>query len=189
MQLPAGSFDTNFHIFFASHYAQHWFNPWNEKWFAGFSQTTYPPLTHQWIAVFSKLIGLNMAYMLVQLLAIMLLPVGVYRFAKIWVDERSASYAALGSVFLGALSFLVYQAGQTRYRDFCCAFPQCTALLLRVVNPFGFPVAGQGDRRRLAGRSCTSRDVIFGLVYSLVRSCGWHVSMLGKVVPAARLPQ
>jgi uncharacterized membrane protein len=81
MQLPAGSFDTNFHIFFASHYAQHWFNPWNEKWFAGFSQTTYPPLTHQWIAVFSKLIGLNMAYMLVQLLAIMLLPVGVYRFA------------------------------------------------------------------------------------------------------------
>src|SRR5689334_11077401 len=112
MQLPAGSFDTNFHIFFASHYAQHWFNPWNEKWFAGFSQTTYPPLTHQWIALFSKLIGLNMGYMLVQLLAIMLLPVGVYRFAKIWVDERSASYAALGSVFLGALSFLVYQAGQ-----------------------------------------------------------------------------
>src|SRR2546429_2007362 len=49
MQLPAGSFDTNFHIFFASHYAHHWFDPWNEKWFAGFSQTTYPPLTHQWI--------------------------------------------------------------------------------------------------------------------------------------------
>src|SRR5437879_6403067 len=38
MQLPAGSFDTNFHIFFASHYAHHWFDPWNEKWFAGFSQ-------------------------------------------------------------------------------------------------------------------------------------------------------
>jgi uncharacterized membrane protein len=51
MQLPAGSFDTNFHMFFASHYAHHWFDPWNEKWFAGFSQTTYPPLTHQWIAL------------------------------------------------------------------------------------------------------------------------------------------
>ena len=68
MQLPAGSFDTNFHIFFASHYAHHWFHPWNEKWFAGFSQTTYPPLTHQWIALFSNLVGLNMAYMLVQML-------------------------------------------------------------------------------------------------------------------------
>jgi len=112
MQLPAGSFDTNFHIFFASHYAHHWFDPWNEKWFAGFSQTTYPPLTHQWIAVLSSVVGLKMGYMLVQLIAVLLLPVGVFRFAKIWVDERSASYAALGSVFLGALAFLVYQAGQ-----------------------------------------------------------------------------
>jgi len=112
MQLPAGSFDTNFHIFFASHYVHHWFNPWNEKWFAGFSQTTYPPLTHQWIALLSNLVGLNMGYMLVQLIAVLLLPVGVYRFARIWVDDTAASYAALGSIFLGALSFLVYQAGQ-----------------------------------------------------------------------------
>ena len=112
MRLPTGSFDTNFHIFFASHYAQHWFDPWNEKWFAGFSQTTYPPLTHQWIALFSHVIGLTMAYMLVQMIAILLLAVGVYRFSRLWVDDRSASYAALGSVFLGSLAFLVYQAGQ-----------------------------------------------------------------------------
>src|SRR5579864_515197 len=112
MQLPAGSFDANFHIFLASHYAHHWFNPWNEKWFAGFSQTTYPPLTHQWIAIVSSVAGLKMAYMLVQLVAVLLLPVGVFRFAKIWVDDRAASYAALGSIFLGALAFLVYQAGQ-----------------------------------------------------------------------------
>jgi len=112
MQLPAGSFDTNFHIFFASHYAHHWFDPWNEKWFAGFSQTTYPPLTHQWIALLSNVFGLKMAYMVVQLIGVLLLPVGVFRFARIWIDDRSASYAALGSVFLGALAFLVYQAGQ-----------------------------------------------------------------------------
>lgn len=112
MQLPAGSFDANFHMFFASHYAHHWFNPWNEKWFGGFSQTTYPPLTHQWIALFSTVVGLKMGYMLVQLIAVLLLPVGVYRFAKIWVEDRAASYAALGTVFLGALAFLVYQAGQ-----------------------------------------------------------------------------
>ena len=113
MQLPAKvSYDTNFHIFFASHYAQHWFNPWNEKWFAGFSQTTYPPLGHQMIALLSYGVGLNAAYGLVQFLAVLLVPVGVYRFAKLWVDDTSASYAALGSVFLGAVAFLVYSAGQ-----------------------------------------------------------------------------
>jgi len=112
MRLPANSYDTNFHIFFASHYAQHWFNPWNEKWFAGFSQTTYPPLTHQWIAMISTITGLEAAYMIVQLIAIVLLTIGVYRFSRLWVAERAASYAALGSVFIGALAFLVYQAGQ-----------------------------------------------------------------------------
>src|SRR5580693_1968913 len=112
MQLPAGSFDTNFHIFLASHYAHHWFNPWNEKWFAGFSQTTYPPLTHQWIALLSHLVGLTEAFMLVQLVAIILLAVGTWRFARLWVDERAASLAALLSVFAGTVSFLVYSAGQ-----------------------------------------------------------------------------
>ncbi len=112
MQLPANSYDTNLHIFFASHYAQHWFNPWNEKWFTGFSQTTYPGMQQQWMALLSHLIGLNMAYMLVQLIAIMLLPVGMFRFARLFVSERAATYAAVGSIFLGSLTYLVYQAGQ-----------------------------------------------------------------------------
>src|SRR5438105_10653132 len=95
MELPARtSYDANFHIFFASHYAQHWFNPWNEKWFAGFSQTTYPPLGHQWIALLSYIFGLKIAFMLVQLVAVLLLPVGVYRFSRLWVSERASSYAA-----------------------------------------------------------------------------------------------
>jgi hypothetical protein len=113
MELPlTTSYDANLHVFFASHYAHHWFNPWNEKWFAGFSQTTYPPLGHQWIAVLSFVVGLRMAYMLVQLAAIVLLAIGVFRFARLWVDERAASYAAAFSVFLGTISFLVYSAGQ-----------------------------------------------------------------------------
>lgn len=112
MQLPLKSYDTNFHIFFASHYVHHWFDPWNPKWYAGFSQTTYPPLPQQWVAVVSHLVGLDMAYMVVQFTAILLLAVGVYRFAALWVNARAASYAALASVFLGAESFLVYNAGQ-----------------------------------------------------------------------------
>jgi hypothetical protein len=112
MKLPLKSYDTNFHILFASHYAQHWFDPWNSKWYAGFSQTTYPPLPQQWIALFSRLVGLDMAYMAVQLAAILLLVLGVYRFALLWVNPRAASIAALASVFLGSEAFLVYSAGQ-----------------------------------------------------------------------------
>ena len=112
MQLPLRSYDTNFHIFFASHYLHHWFNPWNAKWYAGFSQTTYPPLPQQWVALVSRITGLDLAYMVVQFAAIVLLVVGVYRFALLWVSPRAASFAALASVFLGAESFLVYSAGQ-----------------------------------------------------------------------------
>ncbi|MHB1936574.1 MAG: hypothetical protein ACYCOR_08315 [Acidobacteriaceae bacterium] len=112
IRLPLNSFDANFHIFFASHYLHHWFNPWNTKWYAGFSQTTYPPLPQQWVALISHITGLDMAYMAVQLAAILLLVVGVYRFSLLWVSPRAASFAALATVFLGSESFLVYSAGQ-----------------------------------------------------------------------------
>lgn len=112
MKLPLKSYDSNFHILFASHYVHHWFDPWNAKWYAGFSQTTYPPLPQQWVALLSNLVGLDMAYMAVQLAAILLLVVGVYRFSLLWVSPRAASIAALASVFLGSESFLVYSAGQ-----------------------------------------------------------------------------
>jgi hypothetical protein len=112
MKLPLRSYDTNFHIFFASHYVRHWFDPWNAKWYAGFSQATYPPLPQQWVALISQVVGLDFAYMAVQFLAILLLAVGVYRFSLLWVSPRAASFAALASVFLGSESFLVYSAGQ-----------------------------------------------------------------------------
>jgi len=112
MKLPLRSYDTNLHIFFASHYLHHWFDPWNTRWYAGFSQTTYPPLPQQWVAVLSHLLGLDFAYMAVQFVAILLLAVGVYRFSLLWVSPRAASFAALASIFLGSESFLVYSAGQ-----------------------------------------------------------------------------
>src|SRR5262249_20686822 len=160
MKLPAQSFDTNFHIFFASHYAHHWFDPWNEKWFAGFSQTTYPPLTHQWIALLSDVLGLTMGYMVVQLAFVLLLPVGVYRFAKLWVDERSASYAALASVFAGALAFLVYQAGQL-------ATVASAAIYLNALPYlYEWSVRGRG------------RALLKGVVISMAAAAAHHVTLL-----------
>jgi hypothetical protein len=160
MQLPNSSYDANFHMFFADHYAKHWFNPWNEKWFTGFSQTTYPPLQHQWIALFSHLIGLEMAYMLVQLIALLLLPVGMYRFARLWVDERTASYAALGSVLLGSVSFLVYQSGQL-------STTMAAPLYLNALPYFHqWMVRGRG------------RALIKGLALCLAAAAAHHVTLL-----------
>jgi len=160
MQLPLGSYDANFHIFFASHYAHHWFDPWNPKWFGGFSQTTYPPLPQQWLAIFSYVTGLKLGYMLVQLIGILLLPVGVYRYAKLWVNERAASYAALGSIFLGSLSLLVYQAGQ---------LSTTTALPLYLIAlPYFYEWSREGRKSAL----------FKGLVFTFAGAAAHHVTLL-----------
>lgn len=164
MQLPANSYDANTHMFFASHYAHHWFNPWNEKWYGGFPQTTYPPLTHQWIALFSNIIGLNLAYMLVQMCVLLLLPIGMLRYARLWVGERQASYAALGTVFLGSLAMLVYQSGQ---------LPTTTAAAL-TLNALPFFYEWSRNGRFLA--------FIKGLVISAAAAAAHHVTFLFGVV-------
>lgn len=160
MQLPANSYDANTHIFFAGHYANHWFSPWNEKWFGGMSQTTYPPLTHQWIALFSHVFGLTGAYMFVQLIVILLLPVGMYRYARLWVGEREASYAAIGTIFLGSLAMLVYQSGQ---------LPTTTAAALTLnALPYFYRWTRDGD----------GRDMLKGFAISIVGAAAHHVTFL-----------
>jgi len=139
MKLPLKSYDTNFHIFFASHYLHHWFNPWNPKWYAGFSQTTYPPLPQQWVALISPALGFDLAYMAVQLAAILLLVVGVYRFSMLWTSRRAASIAAFAAIFLGAESFLVYSAGQLG--------TTCAAPIYLNALPFLYAWVRQGNGR------------------------------------------
>jgi len=161
MQLPlTNSYDANFHVFFASHYAHHWFDPWNPKWFAGFSQTTYPPLAHQWIALLSYILGLHTAYLLVQLAGILLIPVGVYRFSRLWVSERASSYAALMSVFLGAVIFLVYFAGQLP--------TTLSAPLYLLALPYFYDWS----------RSADGRGLIKGVVLTLAAGAVHHVTLI-----------
>jgi uncharacterized membrane protein len=161
MQLPlTNSYDANFHVFFASHYAHNWFDPWNPKWFAGFSQTTYPPLAHQWIALLSYIFGLHMAYLLVQLVGVLLTPVSVYRFARLWVDERASSYAALFSVFVGAVAFLVYSAGQLP--------TTLSAPLYLLALPYFYDWS----------RSADGRALIKGAVLTLTAGAVHHVTLI-----------
>jgi hypothetical protein len=160
MRIPANSFDANFHMSMASHYAHHWFDPWNEKSFAGFSQTTYPPLTHQWIAMISHVTGLTLAYMIVQLIVLLLLPVGVYLFAELWVSKRAASYAAFASIFLGALCQLVYLDGQI-------GTTSATALFLLAL-PFAYRYVVEGK----------TRDLLLGLCISSTAAAAHHATLL-----------
>jgi hypothetical protein len=161
LQLPlTNSYDANFHVFFASHYAHHWFDPWNPKWFAGFSQATYPPLAHQWIALLSYIVGLHFAYLLVQLVAILLIPISVYRFARLWVDERAASYASLFSIFLGAVAFLVYSAGQLP--------TTLSAPLYLLAVPYFYDWS----------RSADGRGLIKGIMLTIVAGAVHHVTLI-----------
>jgi hypothetical protein len=111
MQLPLRSSQTGVNMFLAQHYARHWFNTWNPGWGAGFSQTATPPLAHQWVGLFSTFMGLTLAYMLVQLCAVLLLTIGTYRFAAIWTHEQGARIAAVASAFLGSGALLIYYQG------------------------------------------------------------------------------
>ena len=161
LQLPlTNSYDANFHVFFASHYAHHWFDPWNPKWFAGFSQTTYPPLAHQWIALLSFVFGLHMSFLLVQLAAVLLIAVSVYKFALIWVDERAASYASLFSVFAGAVAFLVYSAGQLP--------TTLSAPLYLLALPYFYDWS----------RSADGRALIKGVIFTLAAAAVHHVTLI-----------
>jgi hypothetical protein len=165
MELPLKSYDADFHIFFASHYLHHWFNPWNTKWYAGFSQTAFPPLAQQWVAVIARGIGLDMAYMAVQMIAILLLVVGVYRFARLWVNPRTASIAALASIFLGSECLLVYFGGQLAAT---CAAP----LYLNAV-PFLFEWVRRGGWRQFlkaaalftVAAACDRSTLLFGAIF------------------------
>lgn len=106
------SYDAYVHIFFADHYARSWFDNWDSRWYTGFTVTSYPPGAQQSIALLSKVVGLLDGFVIVQLFAILLVTVGVYRFARLWVDDEAAGYAALVAVFSSSIAETVHVFGQ-----------------------------------------------------------------------------
>ncbi len=106
------TYDAYLHIFFADHYAHAWFDDWEYRWYTGFSMTSYPPGAHQSIALISFLVGLQNAYIIVQLLSILWIICGVYRFSRLWVSEEAAGYAALLAVFSSSIAETVHVYGQ-----------------------------------------------------------------------------
>ena len=107
-----GTYDAYVHIFFADHYARSWWNPWEPRWYTGFTMVSYPPLTHQLTALISKVASLPAGFITVMLVSTLTTTLGVYRFSRLWVNERAALYAALLAVVSSSIAETVHVFGQ-----------------------------------------------------------------------------
>jgi len=114
--LASGSFqrtyDAYVHLFFADHYARSWFSSWETRWYTGFPVVSYPPGVHQLLGALKGVLGPGGAYVVVQLAALLVLVVGVYRFATLWVGARAAGWAAIAVVLSSSIAEVVHVFGQ-----------------------------------------------------------------------------
>lgn len=107
------TYDALIHLFFADHYATSWFEPWNYKWYTGFTVMSYPPLVHQSIGALSFIGGLKFGLFTVALIAIILFITGVYRFSYLITGNRTtAGYSAVLAVFSSTFVETLHIFGQ-----------------------------------------------------------------------------
>lgn len=106
------TYDAYIHMFFADHYNQQWFDPWETRWYTGFTVTAYPPGSHQLVAVLMHFMDMRAAFVAVMTGAIVLLTLGVYRFSQIWISQQAAALAALLAVFSTSIAETVHIFGQ-----------------------------------------------------------------------------
>jgi hypothetical protein len=85
------TYDALIHLFFADHYANSWFEPWNYNWYTGLTVTSYPPLVHQSIAMLSLLGGLKFGLFTMAIVSIVLFITGVYRFSLLITSNRTVA--------------------------------------------------------------------------------------------------
>ena len=107
------TYDALIHLFFADHYANSWFEPWNYEWYTGFTVQSYPPLVHQSIALFSMIGGLKFGMFSVAIIAIVLFITGVYRFSLLMTSNKTvAGYASILAVFSSSFVETLHIFGQ-----------------------------------------------------------------------------
>ena len=162
-----GTYDAYVHIFFGDHYARDWFSTWETRWYTGFTTVSYPPGTHQMIALLSKVVGLEAAFVIVQLTGVLTLVIGVYRMSGIWVGPHARRWAALLTVLSTSVAEAIHVFGQ---------LPTIIALgLLLNATPFVDRWLRTGNRARLAmaittlaaTTACHHVTTLFGSVFFL----------------------
>jgi len=106
------SYDASTHCFFASHLIKHWFETWNTGWYGGFDQFTYPPLSHQIIALTGFILPIEKAYSVVQFFVLLYLFWGLQRYSSIWISKKCSYIAFAFGVLSSSVAQLTYQYGQ-----------------------------------------------------------------------------
>jgi len=106
------TYDAYIHMFFGDHYNRQWFDPWETRWYTGFTVTAYPPGSHQTLALLMKFMDMRAAFVVIMTGAVATLVIGIYRFAQIWVSQKAAAMAALLTVFSSAIAETVHIFGQ-----------------------------------------------------------------------------
>ncbi len=106
------SYDAYTHMFFADHYKKAWFDTWEQRWYTGFQVTSYPPLTHQVIALLSIFGGIEVGYAIISLALMLLLPLAIYMFSRIFLSKGESGYAAMIGVFIPSIALSNYVFGQ-----------------------------------------------------------------------------
>ncbi len=106
------SYDAYVHMFFADHYRQSWWSLWEPRWYLGFSVVSYPPLVHQVMGLIARLVGVEIAFVVVLLTIVTTLPLAIYSFARIFYGARVASYAAIAASIAPSLYLTAYTFGQ-----------------------------------------------------------------------------
>lgn len=154
------SYDAYVHVFLADHYERDWFSTWDTRWYTGFTTVSYPPGTHQAMALVSKAVGLEPAFALVQLFVLLLLATGMYRFGKCWVDEKAAATGALLLVLSSTIAQTVHLYGQLP-TTFAAAFLLNAIPFIRKWVTHGRPV-----------------DLVCGILTLAACTAGHHVTTL-----------
>ncbi len=107
------TYDALIHLFFAEHYTNNWFEPWNYKWYTGFTTLSYPPLVHQSIAALSLLGGLKFGLFVLTLIIIILFITGVFRFSLLITSHKNAAgYSAILAIFSSSFLETLHLFGQ-----------------------------------------------------------------------------
>ena len=106
------TYDAYIHMFFGNHYLTSWFDPWETRWYTGFTVTAYPPGSHQALGGLMRFLDMRIAFIVMMLVAIGILIIGVFRFSRLWVNDKAAAYAAMLCAFSTSISETAHIFGQ-----------------------------------------------------------------------------
>ncbi len=174
-----GTYDAWVHIFFADHYQRSWFEMFEPRWYTGFSVASYPPAAHQLLAAVGGVVGLEAAYAVVQVAAVLLLIGGVHRFASLWVGERSAGFAALGMVLSTSLVQTVHVFGQLPTILSMAILLHASAAVVSWLRSGDVRALGQSVLLVAASAAVHHVTIIFGAVF-ILGSLGLKVLVEGE---------